>query len=133
MKGVYFVKNESGKFKADFVSKDPAGFSLLKIGAPVNGTDKLATAAPAFGDLDKMKVGQKIIVVGDSISSSIFNGGAISISGAFSNAGGLVLNLDGDALGIALSGDAQNFASIKAIGDALKNTVASAEEDSKTP
>jgi len=40
-KGVYYVKNDSGKFKADFVSTDKAGFSFLKIGLPVNGTDKL--------------------------------------------------------------------------------------------
>src|SRR3989344_8073210 len=50
-KGAYYVKNDSGKFKADFVSSDKDGFSFLKIGAPVNGTDKLVTTIPSFGDI----------------------------------------------------------------------------------
>ena len=119
--GVYYVKNESGKFKADFVSTDKAGFSFLKIGTPVNSTDKLVFRVPAFGDLDKMKIGQKVIVLGSTISSSIFEGNKnVNINVTKSNGGGLVLNLDGETLGIALSGDAATFASIKAITDALK-------------
>ena len=70
-KGVYYVKNESGKFKAEFLSTDEAGFSFLKIGEPVDGKSKVAFTVPAFGDLDKMKIGQKVIVMGSSISSYI--------------------------------------------------------------
>jgi hypothetical protein len=122
-KGVYYVKNDSGKFKADFVSTDKAGFSFLKIGAPVNGTDKLVFAVPAFGDLSKMKIGQQVLVLGNTISSSIFEGlnanNSIELSVSKANTGSLVLNLDGEALGIALSGDTISFAPIKAISDAL--------------
>jgi len=119
-KGVYYVKNDSGKFKADFMSADKAGFSFLKVGTPVNSTDKLVFTVPAFGDLDKTKIGQKILVLGGNISSFIFEGNKnIYINVTKSNTGGLVLNLDGEVLGIALSGDTASFSSIKAIGDAL--------------
>jgi len=120
-KEVYYVKNDSGKFKADFISTDKAGFSFLKIGSSVNGTDKLVFTVPVFGDLDKMKAGQKVLVLGSSISSSIFEGNKnVDINVTKSNAGGLVLNLDGEALGIALFSDTTNFASIKTISNALK-------------
>jgi len=122
-KGVYYVKNDSGKFKADFVSLDKAGFSFLKIGAPVNGTNKLVFTVPASGDLSKMKVGQQILVLGSTVSSSIFEGlnanKNIDLNLVKGNAGGLVLDLDGEALGIELSSDALSFASIKNITDAL--------------
>jgi S1-C subfamily serine protease len=125
-KEVYYVKNDSGKFKADFVSTDKAGFSFLKIGASVNGTDKLIFTVPAFGDLNKMKIGQQVLVVGNTVVSSIFEGlntnRSIDLTVSKGNAGGLVLNLDGEALGIALSGDTLSFASIKTITDALKPT-----------
>lgn len=133
-KGVYYVKNDSGKFKADFVSLDKAGFSFLKIGASVNGTDKLIFTVPAFGDLNKMKIGQQVLVVGNTVVSSIFEGlntnKSIDLTISKGNAGGLVLNLDGEALGIALSGDTLSFASIKTITDALKPADATAP---KTP
>lgn len=132
-KGIYYLKNDSGKFKADFVSRDKSGFSFLKIGAPVNGTDKIVFTVPAFGDLDKMKIGQKILVLGSSISTSIFEGTNINISVAKSNAGGLVINLDGEALGIALYGDATNFASMKTISDSLKLADAATVTTPKTP
>ncbi len=120
-KEVYYVKNNSGKFKADYISTDKAGFSFLKVGVAVNNTDKLVFAVPAFGDLDKMKAGQKVIVLGSNIATSIFEGGKnINIDVTKSNTGGLVLNLDGEALGIALSNTSADFASIKAITDALK-------------
>jgi hypothetical protein len=120
-KGVYYVKNDSGKFKADFMSTDKAGFSFLKVGIPVNSTDKLVFTVPTFGDLDKMKIGRKILVLGGNISSFIFEGNKnIYINVTKSNAGGLVFDLDGNALGIALSGDAISFAAIKTITDALK-------------
>ena len=126
-KGNYYVKNSSGKFKADFVSTNKAGFSFLKIGAAVNGTDKLLLTVPAFGDLSKMKIGQQVLVLGNTVSSSIFEGlnsnKGIDLNVNKSNTGGLVLNLDGEAIGVALSGDV-SFASIKDISDALSPTKA---------
>ncbi len=120
-KGVYYLKNDSGKFKADFVSLDKAGFSFLKIGAPLDEKNKIAFTVPLFGDLEKMKTGQKILVLGSGITSFIFEGNKnIYISVNKSNAGGLVLNLDGEALGTALASDTGSFASIKTITDALK-------------
>ena len=122
-KGVYYLKNDSGKFKADFVSTDKAGFSFLKIGAPLDEKNKIAFTVPLFGDLEKMKMGQKILVLGSSISSFIFEGNKnIYINVTKSNAGGLVLNLDGEALGIALGSDTTSFAGMKTITDALKPT-----------
>ena len=38
----------------------------------MNEKDKLVFTVPVFGDLEKMKIGQKIIIMGNSISSSIF-------------------------------------------------------------
>ena len=119
-KGVYYLKNNSEKFKADFMLADKAGFSFLKIGDPVDGKSKIVFTVPTFGDLNKMKIGQKILVLGNTIFSSIFEGINIYFNVAKSNAGGLVLNLDGEALGIALFGDSASFASIKTITDALK-------------
>ncbi len=122
-KGTYFVKNDSGKFKADFISTDKAGFSFLKIGAPLDEKNKVNFIVPVFGDLNKMKVGQKVIVLGDNISSFIYDGSKnimkdIKINK--SNAGALVFNLDGDVLGIALFGDVSTFAPISVINDSLK-------------
>ena len=124
-KEVYYVKNDSGKFKADFVSTNKAGFSLLKIGAPVNGTDKLVFTVPTFGDLSKMKVGQDVIVLGDTVTTSIFEGlntnKGIDLSVSKANTGGMVLDLDGEAIGMALSPDntTASFVSINTINDAL--------------
>lgn len=119
--GVYYVKNDSGKFKADFMFTDKALFSFLKIGASVNGTDKLAMTVPAFGDLSKMKIGQKIIVLGNGVSSFIFDGNKdIKINVAGSNGGAVVLDLDGNVLGITLSRETTSFAPIDAINNALK-------------
>lgn len=119
--GSYYVKNSSGKFKADFLFKDSAGFSFLKIGAAVNGADKLSFTVPDVGDLDKIKIGQKILVMGGGISSFIFEGDKnISINVTKQNGGALVLDIDGNALGIALSGEAVSFAPISGITGALK-------------
>ena len=119
-KEVYFVKNNSGKFKADFFSTDKAGFSFLKIGAPLDEKNKLTYTIPTFGNLDDMKAGQKIIVLGNSVSSFIYDGSKdLRISGAKSNGGGLVLDLDGDVLGMVLSGDTASFISISAINSIL--------------
>jgi len=113
-KGVYYVKNDSGKFKANFILNDKMGFSFLKIGSPLDEKNKLVFTVPVFGDLDKMKAGQKILFLGNSISSFIYEGNKnIDINITKSNAGGLVLNLDGEALGMALFNDTTNFISIK--------------------
>ena len=50
--GVYYLKNDSGKFKATFLSTDKTGFSFLKIGDPVDGKSKVAFAVPVFGDFE---------------------------------------------------------------------------------
>lgn len=121
-RGVYYLKNDSGKFKAEFLSLDKAGFSFLKIGAAVNGTEKLVLNVPAAGDVTKMKIGQKILVLGGSVSSSIFQGGNIDVSVTNkSNAGALVLNLEGEALGITLLSDNASFVPISAINESLKS------------
>ncbi len=118
---VYYVKNDSGKFEADFISLDKNGFSLLKVGAPLDEKNKIAFTVPAFGDLSKMKIGQKIIFLGNTIYSFIFEGDKdIKVNVTKSNAGGLILDLDGEVLGIALSGDTASFASIDSIFEALK-------------
>jgi S1-C subfamily serine protease len=124
-KEVYYLTNSSGKFKADFVSTNKAGFSFLKIGAPVNGKDKPTFTVPVFGDLSKMKIGQQVLLMGNTIVSSIFEGlnanKNIDLNVSKANTGGLVLDLDGEALGIALSPDntTASFASIKEINNAL--------------
>ena len=123
-KETYYLTNSSGKFKADFVSTNKAGFSFLKIGAPVNGTDKLAFTVPTFGDLSQMKVGQQVLLLGNTVASSIFEGlnsnKSIDLNVSKGSAGGLVLDLDGDSLGMALSPDnsSASFVSIKTINDA---------------
>jgi len=115
----YFVKNDSGKFKAEFLHADSGGFSFLKIGEPVSGASKVVFTVPAFGDLTKLKTGQKIIVLGNTISSFIFDGDKdIKINVTKSNTGGVVFNLDGEVLGIALSGETISFAPITAINTA---------------
>ncbi|KKP72429.1 MAG: hypothetical protein UR70_C0008G0021 [Candidatus Nomurabacteria bacterium GW2011_GWB1_35_20] len=123
-KEVYYLKNDSGKFKADFLFADKTGFSFLKIGSPLDEKNKIVFTVPALGDLSKMKIGQKVLVMGNNVSSSIFEGlnenKNIDLIAAKSDAGGLVLNLDGEALGIALSGDTISFASIDLIAEALK-------------
>ena len=117
-KGVYYLKNDSGKFKADFVFADKAGFAFLKAGTPVNEKDKLVFTVPVFGDLEKMKIGQKIIIMGNSISSSIFEG--VHINTSRSTAGAIVLDLDGNALGITLLGEGASFVPIDEVTGALK-------------
>lgn len=116
----YFVKNESGKFKADFVSISKDGYSLLKAGAPIDPKDKISFSVPTVGELSKMKAGQKIIIIGNSISSFIFDGSkGLGVTISKNNAGALVSDLNGNALGIALFSDTNSFVSISTILDSL--------------
>jgi hypothetical protein len=66
--------------------------------------------------------------LGNTIASSIFEGlnanKSIDLNVSKSNAGGLVLDLDGEALGIALSSDTTSFASIDNIKAALAGPTA---------
>ena len=95
----------------------------MKIGEPVDPKSKLAFTVPVFGDLSKMKIGQKIVVLGGSISSFIFDGSKdIQVNVTKSTAGGLVLDLDGNALGVALLGDTNSFASISEITKDLNSS-----------
>jgi hypothetical protein len=127
--GTYYVKNDSGKFKADFISTDKAGFSFLKIGDPVNGTDKAVFTVPDSGDVTQMKVGQQVLQVGDTVTSSIFEGlnsdGSLKLNVSKENAGALVLDLNGEALGVALSPDnaSGSFVSIQTIDNALPSSI----------
>ena len=119
--GVFYAKNDGGKFKTEFIYLDKSGFSLFKIGAPLDEKNKLTYVLPTFGDLSKMKIGQKVMVLGNTISSFIFDGNKdLKINVTKSNAGAPVLNLDGEVLGIALSGDTTSFAPIDSIVGALK-------------
>ncbi len=116
----YYVQNSSGKFKANFWFSDK-GVSFLKIAEPVDGKSVASFTVPVFGDLSKTKVGQKILILGGTISSFIFDGTEpIKITVPKSQAGGLVLNLDGEALGIALSGETVSFTPISTINESLK-------------
>jgi hypothetical protein len=72
-----------------------------------------------------MKIGQDVIVLGNTVTSSIFEGlnanKGIDLNVAKANAGGIVLDLDGEAIGMAFSPDntTASFVSINAINDAL--------------
>jgi S1-C subfamily serine protease len=119
---VVYLENNSGKFKADFVSTNKSGFSLFKIGKSLDEKNKVAFTVPNFGDLIKMKIGQKIIVLGNSVSSFMYDGLAdLKLSNIKANAGAPVLNLEGELLGISLSGS-NSFVSVGIITEALKTT-----------
>lgn len=116
-----YVKNDSGKFKATFLASDKSGYAFIKIGAPLDEKNKLAFAVPTMGDLSKMKIGQKVLLFGGSLASFIFDGNKdLKMSVTKNNAGGVVLNLDGEALGIALSGEGASFVSMDSILASLK-------------
>lgn len=121
--GLYYVKNDSGKFKADYLWSGKDGYSFLKVGAPLDEKNKLIAPVPVFGDLSLMKAGQKILFLGSSISSTVFDGNKdnIRLSVTKSGAGGLVLNLEGEVLGIGIMNDNASFASATDIADAWKN------------
>ncbi len=132
--GKYYLKNGSGKFNANFISLNKNGFALLKVADAVNGKDKISFTVPNFGDLSKMKAGQKIIILGNTISSFMFDGGKdIKVNTSKSNAGSMILNLDGDMLGIALSGDTSYFAPSDTITEALKAVAGTPSDTPATP
>ncbi len=119
--GTYYLNNSNGKFKAEFISKDVGGFSFLKIGPPIDPANKIVFTKPTFGDVNNMKAGQKIIIFGSTISSFIFDGDKnIKVGVGASNAGALLLNLDGEALGVVLSGEIISFVPIDSIISSLK-------------
>ncbi|HNW71800.1 MAG TPA: hypothetical protein PKZ36_02100 [Candidatus Paceibacterota bacterium] len=118
----YYVKNDNGKFNAEFISADKKGFSFLKIGKPIDEKSKLVYTVPASGDLGNMKAGQKIILLGSTISSFIYEGSKdLKITVNKTNAGGILLDIDGNVLGIALSNETISFASIADILSSLKS------------
>jgi hypothetical protein len=121
----YFLKNAGGKFKAKIIPSGDTAFTFLKIGAslePEGG--KAVFSVPTSGDLSSMKVGQRVLVLGKNISSFIFEGkDNIKTSSAGLNTGSLVINLDGEALGMALSSETKPFVAIGDINTALKALV----------
>ncbi len=120
--GLYYVKNESGKFKADFLGSDKGGFSFIKIGNPLDDKNKLTFTLPVFGDMSKMKAGQKILVLGSSITSFVFDGNKdLRLNITKSGGGGMVLNLEGEVIGMAVYSDTESFVSIKDILEGLKS------------
>lgn len=122
-KGVYYVKNSSGKFKTNFISSNKNGFSFLKITEPLDEKNKLSYTLPLFGDLNTMKIGQKIMILGSSVSSFMFDGSNdLKLNGAKSNAGAPLIDLDGNVLGIALSGEVGSFVSIGTIIESLNSS-----------
>ncbi len=128
--GLYYVKNDSGKFKADFIGSDKKGFSFLKVGAPLDDKSKFAASLPTLGDVSKMKTGQKIIVLGNGISSSVFDGNKeLKLNVTRSLAGGMVLNLEGELLGMAIYSDSDSFAPVSEIQEGLKSKIGT----TKTP
>lgn len=120
-KGIYYVKNGSGKFKAEFIGGDWTSVTFLKMGAPVDDTSKNGFQVPTFGDINKMKTGQKVLVFGGNITSFMFDGNKdIKPVVTKSNTGSMVLNLDGEVLGVALSSD-NSFIPINTIIETRKN------------
>ena len=116
-----YAKNGSGKFQADFLTADTAGFSFIKVSAPLDPKDKLAYTVPTIGDLSKMKIGQKVLLFGGALTSFIYDGNPdIKMTVNKANSGGMVLNLDGQVIGMAISGEINSFASIDKIITALK-------------
>ena len=119
---VYYVKNESGKFRADFVSGGKDGFAFLKIGAPVNPTSKLTFTEVKLGRINTMKAGQKIIVMSNDISSFIFTGDPnINTDAIKPSLNSVVLNLNEETLGFFFPKSSQKFIPATQVDEALKS------------
>ena len=93
-------------------------FSFLKVGIPLDEKNKLVYTLPSFGDVSKMKAGRKILIRGNVISSFIYEGSK-DIKIAKGNGGAIVLDLDGNVLGIALNNETNSFVSIEDILNTL--------------
>jgi hypothetical protein len=127
----FFIKNSEinngEKLKANFIFKTEDGFSFLELVGALEGKKaKMTLPVPAFGDFDKMKIGQKILTFGNDISSLVFNGQKklqenLKINRAEEDAGGLILNLDGEVLGIILSDKKNSLAPINLILKSFKD------------
>ena len=123
-KGVYYAKNDSGKFKLSFIAWNKDGFSFVKLGEPLDVKNKLAFTVPSFGDIDKMKAGQKILFLGANISTFVFDGNKdIRVNANKANSAGAVLNLNGEVIGIALEKENSSFVSSNSILKALESSV----------
>jgi len=112
----YYLSNASGKFKADLIGRDPLGFAIFKLGVPTEEGQTPSFTVPTPGDLSKMRAGQKVLILGPSITSVILDeSGKINLNPAPGNSGAMVLNLEGETLGIALFSDANPFVPISRI------------------
>ena len=117
--GNYDVKNSNGKWSAELLGTDKSGVAFIKI-KPKEGDAKLPASLPSFVDLNSKKAGQKVIIYGNSISSYIYEGdSSLNLGVSKANSGAAVLDLDGNVLGMVLSGEAQNFVGAKTITEAL--------------
>ncbi|MEK7175210.1 MAG: hypothetical protein AAB693_00160 [Patescibacteria group bacterium] len=130
-KANYFIKNSEinngEKLKANFIFKTEDGFSFLELVGALEGKKaKMTLPIPTFGDFDKMKIGQKILTFGNNISSLVFNGSKklqenLKINQTREDDGGLILNLDGEVLGIILSDKKNSLAPINLILKSFKD------------
>jgi S1-C subfamily serine protease len=139
-KGDYTVNYQGTELKADFVSADPSGFSILKAVLP-SGKDAKITAFTFsdLGDSTLLKVGQTAVALdsGTSLAQGIISGFTdrkivlspaipagetggpadeksetiklINISANLSKvfAGGPVVDIDGNVIGLAVSADGE--------------------------
>lgn len=105
--GKYKLKGEKGEFEAEFVpTVTDMGVGFLKINLSEEQKSSVSFSAPAIGSIEKMKAGQKVLILGKNINSFIFEGNQDFKEPLLKqNPGAMVLNLDGELLGIALSGD----------------------------
>ncbi len=115
----YYAENESGKFKATpIASQGKKDFVFLKIGEPLDPASKISFSVPEAGDIGQMKAGQKILILGESVSSLFLSGSKeLKIPGA--SGGSLVLNLEGQALGMVSSAGEVKFVPIDKILESL--------------
>src|SRR3989344_4289538 len=121
------AKNQSAVFS---ITKEVEGVETSAgRGFVVSNADITVADAVLVGNKEKYVVANdsgkfeaEIILFSSAISSMIFEGDPnIRIPLSRASAGGLVLNLEGEALGLALFNEVTPFASITTITEALKN------------
>ncbi len=128
-----YAKNESGKFKTTFVSSNKAGFSFIKLGVAVDGKSELKYTVPTFGDINNMKIGQKLLIIGSNVNSILFDGNKdIKLTVNRSNAGSEVIDLEGNVIGMALYSEAVSFVSINTILEELNQKSSDSKDPAKT-